>query len=639
MSRELNEIKKLAGLTQLNEYYIYADEEEDPIGKKINDIDRGEMDDLVKKSTAPDPENVKTPMPPMRPGPEPARSPEDKEIGKVLKNAPPGIKMRTIEQNVSASGPWASKPAAPKEVDNRPIPYNPQATAPAASKEVDNRPIPFRPKADTSDIELPGGGTTPYSPPRSPPATAMTGEKDTNPFGKTGSQAVKEVAKPDYIDADDDGNTVEPMKKALADKERSDESLSWMKRLAGLSEGEGWIVDPTTKELTPMAPDDELDNYPDGETTQTLPNGNILKTTVTKYPAPLDPQDLEIIGGQHKAGHPGPAYDPFKGLMMNKDDALKAFGAMKGVREGAKPDYIDADNDGNEEEPMKKALSDKERSDESLYWMRKLAGLQEALPVFAQPMPNAPKTIKKASAGTPAFADTPSATSSIITPSSVERAAARQAASSNDDSSAIDAAIDSARQIDPETISKEKSWDEKSWDEMTPADKKKYHEVYPPEAPEAHSTSASDDYNPYDALTGGSYDDTEVDAKPNPNAEWLAKQSPEWKRAAAAGELDATGNAAWTNNDPVQGNPILQPSMIAKYGPNPRNPDNAVVRPIIDPKDAHLYTPDAMQAAIKKAIDVLPASARGQVAESKGILDREQHIAWLQKILDSTNTK
>ena len=637
MSRELNEIKKLAGLTQLNEYYIYADEEEDPIGKKINDIDRGEMDDLVKKSTAPDPENVKTPMPPMRPGPEPARSPEDKEIGKVLKNAPPGIKMRTIEQNVSASGPWASKPAAPKEVDNRPIPYNPQATAPAASKEVDNRPIPFRPKPDTSDIELPGGGTTPYSPPRSPPATAMTGEKDTNPFGRTGSQAVKEVAKPDYIDADDDGNTVEPMKKALADKERSDESLSWMKRLAGLSEGEGWIVDPMTKELTPMAPDDELDNYPDGETTQTLPNGNILKTTVTKYPAPLDPQDLEIIGGQHKAGHPGPAYDPFKGSMMNKDDALKAFGAMKGVKEGAKPDYIDADNDGNEEEPMEKALADKERSDESLYWMRKLAGLQEALPVFAQPMPNAPKTIKKASAGTPAFADTPSATSSIITPSSIERAAAaRQAASSNDDSSAIDAAVDAARDIDPEIVSKEKSWDEKSWDEMTPADKKKYHEVYPPEA---HSPSASDDYNPYDALTGGSYDDAEVDAKPNPNAEWLAKQSPEWKRAAAAGELDATGDAAWTNNDPVRGNPILQPSMIAKYGPNPRNPDNAVVRPIIDPKDAHLYTPDAWQASIKKAIDVLPASARGQVAESKGILDKEQHIAWLQQILDSTNTK
>ena len=153
MSRELNEIKKLAGLTQLNEYYIYADEEEDPIGKKINDIDRGEMDDLVKRSTAPDPENAKVPMPPMRPGPEPARSPEDKEIGKVLKNAPPGIKMRTIEQNVSASGPWGAKPA-PKEVDNRPIPYNPQATAAPGAPAPAPAPAPalFRSLGEISDL-------------------------------------------------------------------------------------------------------------------------------------------------------------------------------------------------------------------------------------------------------------------------------------------------------------------------------------------------------------------------------------------------------------------------------------------------------------------------------------------------------
>jgi hypothetical protein len=629
MSRELNEIKKLAGLTQLNEYYIYADEEEDPIGKKINDIDRGEMDDLVKKSTAPDPENAKTPMPPMRPGPEPARSPEDKEIGKVLKNAPPGIKMRTIEQNVSASGPWASKPAAPKEVDNRPIPYNPQATAPAASKEVDNRPIPFRPKADTSDIELPGGGTTPYSPPRSPPATAMTGEKDTNPFGKTGSQAVKEVAKPDYIDADDDGNTVEPMKKALADKERSDESLSWMKRLAGLGEGEGWIVDPMTKELTPMAPDDELDNYPDGETTQTLPNGNILKTTVTKYPAPLDPQDLEIIGGQHKAGHPGPAYDPFKGLMMNKDDALKAFGAMKGVREGAKPDYIDADNDGNEEEPMKKALADKERSDESLYWMRKLAGLQEALPVFAQPMPNAPKTIKKASAGTPAFADTPSATSSIITPSSIERAAAaRQAASSNDDSSAIDAAVDAARDIDPEIVSKEKSWDEKSWDEMTPADKKKYHEVYPPEADQptvAHSDSGgyhdpgfADRMAYIDSLAGKPEAPFELPPPPTPK---LADYTFDQWRAANPDKPVPQGMVV----------PLVAPGTVLPPIGRIASPEE-----MLKMQNSPGYKPAEMPPyAVRK--DYKPDA--DQIAESKGILDREQHIAWLQKILDSTNTK
>jgi hypothetical protein len=149
--------------------------------------------------------------------------------------------------------------------------------------------------------------------------------------------------------------------------------------------------------------------------------------------------------------------------------------------------------------------------------------------------------------------------------------------------------------------------------------------------PASEPYNPPEEYNPYDALTGGSYNDAEDDAKPNPNAEWLAKQSPEWKKAAAAGELDATGDAAWTNNDPVQGNPILQPSMIAKYGPNPRNPDNAVVRPIIDPKDAHLYTPDSMQAAIKKAIDVLPASARGQVAERNGELNKVLTLAGLKE--------
>ena len=524
MSRELNEIKKLAGLTQLNEYYIYADEEEDPIGKKINDIDRGEMDDLVKRSTAPDPENAKVPMPPMRPGPEPARSPEDKEIGKVLKNAPPGIKMRTIEQNVSASGPWGAKPA-PKEVDNRPIPYNPQATAapgapaPAPAAPVDNRPIPFRPNADTSPIELPGGGTTPYAPSRPPPATAMTGEKDSNPFGKegAGSRYAQESAKPDFLDVDKDGNKKEPMKKALKDK----------------------------------------------------------------------------------------------------------------TNEASKPDYLDVDKDGDKDEAMKKALKDKERSDESLSWMRKLAGLQEALPVFAQPTPNAPKTIKKASAGTPAFADTPSATSSIITPSSVERAAAaRQAASSNDDSSAIDAAVDAARDIDPEIVSKEKSWDEKSWDEMTPADKKKYHEVYPPEADQptvAHSDSGgyhdpgfADRMAYIDSLAGKPEAPFELPPPPTPK---LADYTFDQWRAANPDKPVPQGMVV----------PLVAPGTVLPPIGRIASPEE-----MLKMQNSPGYKPAEMPPyAVRK--DYKPDA--DQIAESKGILDREQHIAWLQKILDSTNTK
>ena len=686
MSRELNEIKKLAGLTQLNEYYIYADEEEDPIGKKINDIDRGEMDDLVKKSTAPDPENVKTPMPPMRPGPEPARSPEDKEIGKVLKNAPPGIKMRTIEQNVSASGPWASKPAAPKEVDNRPIPYNPQATAPAASKEVDNRPIPFRPKADTSDIELPGGGTTPYAPSRPPPATAMTGEKDSNPFGKegAGSRYAQESAKPDYIDADDDGNTVEPMKKALADKERSDESLSWMKRLAGLREDGLEETFRTAYEAAMTEADPPKDYSVYGDKAQAARDNDAYAQYNRDYqgltgqpmtgplaPARRDPQPPK----------PNPLYDPEKAaaakaaLEKSKDDKLAKKGIVRNPdydlwatanqpQTGKlKSDPWDSDQpqkyiyanqlpDGHplkppvatpllvtppptpgpdaEDKPYSPPLYIKPtRSDESLSWMRKLAGLQEALPVFAQPMPTAPKTIKKASAGTPAFADTPSATSSIITPSSVERAAAaRQAASSNDDSSAIDAAVDAARDIDPEIVSKEKSWDEKSWDEMTPADKKKYHEVYPPEADQptvAHSDSGgyhdpgfADRMAYIDSLAGKPEAPFELPPPPTPK---LADYTFDQWRAANPDKPMPQGMVV----------PLVAPGTVLPPIGRIASPEE-----MLKMQNSPGYKPAEMPPyAVRK--DYKPDA--DQIAESKGILDREQHIAWLQKILDSTNTK
>ena len=53
--------------------------------------------------------------------------------------------------------------------------------------------------------------------------------------------------------------------------------------------------------------------------------------------------------------------------------------------EEAKPDFLDVDKDGDKEEPMKKALKDKEekKTDESLSWMMKLAGLNENY-IYAQ---------------------------------------------------------------------------------------------------------------------------------------------------------------------------------------------------------------------------------------------------------------
>lgn len=46
------------------------------------------------------------------------------------------------------------------------------------------------------------------------------------------------------------------------------------------------------------------------------------------------------------------------------------------VKEGAKPDFLDVDKDGNKKEPMKKAIKDKEKVKESISEIKKLAGLK-----------------------------------------------------------------------------------------------------------------------------------------------------------------------------------------------------------------------------------------------------------------------
>jgi hypothetical protein len=65
-------------------------------------------------------------------------------------------------------------------------------------------------------------------------AAAWNKNHDTCPKCKTSKQGVAEAAKPDFLDMDKDGNKKEPMKKALKDKEKVSESISYLKRLAGL---------------------------------------------------------------------------------------------------------------------------------------------------------------------------------------------------------------------------------------------------------------------------------------------------------------------------------------------------------------------------------------------------------------------
>ena len=60
------------------------------------------------------------------------------------------------------------------------------------------------------------------------------------PFGddsdETEHEEVDEAAKPDYIDADDDGNEEESMKKAFADKEKAEKNESALITKSGLQE-------------------------------------------------------------------------------------------------------------------------------------------------------------------------------------------------------------------------------------------------------------------------------------------------------------------------------------------------------------------------------------------------------------------
>jgi hypothetical protein len=56
-------------------------------------------------------------------------------------------------------------------------------------------------------------------------------------------------------------------------------------------------------------------------------------------------------------------------------DEFEVGGKTYKVKEDAKPDYLDFDKDGDKKEPMKKALKDKEKTDEALEILKKAAGI------------------------------------------------------------------------------------------------------------------------------------------------------------------------------------------------------------------------------------------------------------------------
>jgi hypothetical protein len=66
---------------------------------------------------------------------------------------------------------------------------------------------------------------------------------------------------------------------------------------------------------------------------------------------PMATQNEALKGGQKKL-------DVDKDGKLEKSDFAK-LRASKGVKEAAKPDFLDMDKDGDTKEPMKKAIADK----------------------------------------------------------------------------------------------------------------------------------------------------------------------------------------------------------------------------------------------------------------------------------------
>jgi hypothetical protein len=90
-------------------------------------------------------------------------------------------------------------------------------------------------------------------------------------------------------------------------------------------------------------------------------------------------QAVAEIGGD--IGWFGDVRENLKALYGNIEELHMGAVSHMDMEESAKPDFADIDNDGDEEESMKKAAKDKEekeKADESIAYMKKLAGITES---------------------------------------------------------------------------------------------------------------------------------------------------------------------------------------------------------------------------------------------------------------------
>jgi hypothetical protein len=128
------------------------------------------------------------------------------------------------------------------------------------------------------------------------------------------------------------------------------------------------------------------ESYGDDEVSQNTPD----------YPTNTEQAEdnFEYSGGLNKPKSTGQTTVPViasqgdrqESYAESEQDALQRMMEMSGIREAkAKPDFLDLDKDGDKQEPMKKAVDDKEDAlkeedefSESIQRMREIAGIQEA---------------------------------------------------------------------------------------------------------------------------------------------------------------------------------------------------------------------------------------------------------------------
>ena len=137
-------------------------------------------------------------------------------------------------------------------------------------------------------------------------------------------------AKPDFLDMDKDGNKKEPMKKAVADKEKK----------APVKEGAAPYAPVYIQYLKQQFGDKkELSRNEKAKVAE------IIKKSSIKHLEQLAAADIPHVSRAAK-------------YYLR----TKTPGGMVNYNEAAKPDFLDMDKDGNKKEPMKKAVADKKKA-------------------------------------------------------------------------------------------------------------------------------------------------------------------------------------------------------------------------------------------------------------------------------------